>query len=159
MILQFILLIACVIIFSLKRNKDAIIFAIGFGTAALTGVSELVWYYVKGGNYDLFYWKWALVVFILSLIVILGRRLAQNHQQVVKYSRELELFNNELQRSEKMEIISELAASVAHEVRNPLQVTRGSSSCSARSRMAMSGDICSWHSVNWTVQRVLSRIS
>lgn len=125
MILQFILLIACVIIFSLKRNKDAIIFAIGFGTAALTGVSELVWYYVKGGNYDLFYWKWALVVFILSLIVILGRRLAQNHQQVVKYSRELELFNNELQRSEKMEIISELAASVAHEVRNPLQVTRG----------------------------------
>ena len=35
------------------------------------------------------------------------------------------MFNNELQRSEKMEIISELAASVAHEVRNPLQVTRG----------------------------------
>ncbi|MNI55334.1 Sporulation kinase A [compost metagenome] len=44
---------------------------------------------------------------------------------MVRYSRELELFNNELQRSEKMEIISELAASVAHEVRNPLQVTRG----------------------------------
>ncbi|WP_397386669.1 ATP-binding protein [Paenibacillus sp. MMS20-IR301] len=125
MILQFILLIGCVIVFSLRRNKDAIIFAVGFGTAALTGVSELIWYYIKGGNYDLFYWKWALVVFILSLIVILGRRLAQNHQQVVRYSRELELFNNELQRSEKMEIISELAASVAHEVRNPLQVTRG----------------------------------
>lgn len=125
MILQFILLIGCVVIFSLKRNKDAIIFALGFGIAAFTGVSELVWYYIKGGNYDLFYWKWALVAFILSLIVILGRRLAQNHQQVVKYSRELELFNNELQRSEKMEIISELAASVAHEVRNPLQVTRG----------------------------------
>lgn len=125
MILQFILLIGCVIVFSLKRNKDAIIFACGFGTAALTGVLELMWYYFKRGNYDLFYWKWALVVFILSLIVILGRRLAQNHSQVVKYSQELELFNNELQRSEKMEIISELAASVAHEVRNPLQVTRG----------------------------------
>ncbi|SEU00609.1 Signal transduction histidine kinase [Paenibacillus sp. NFR01] len=125
LILQFILLIACVIIYSLKGNKDAIIFAVGFGTAALTGVAELIWYYVQGGNYDLIYWKWALVVFILSLIVILGRRLAQNHLQVVKYSRELELFNNELQRSEKMEIISELAASVAHEVRNPLQVTRG----------------------------------
>ncbi|MOA06719.1 Sporulation kinase A [compost metagenome] len=35
------------------------------------------------------------------------------------------MFNNELQRSERMDIISELAASVAHEVRNPLQVTRG----------------------------------
>ncbi|MHA6532868.1 ATP-binding protein [Paenibacillus sp. BAC0078] len=125
MIVQFILLVACVILFSLRGNKDAITFAIGFGTAACTGVAELVWYYIRGGNYDLVYWKWALVVFILSLIVILGRRLALNHQQVVKYSRELELFNNELQRSEKMEIISELAASVAHEVRNPLQVTRG----------------------------------
>lgn len=125
LILQFILLIACVIIYSLKKNKDAIIFAVGFGTAACTGVLELIWYYIRNGNYDLFYWKWALVVFILSLIIILGRRLAMNHQQVVKYSQELELFNNELQRSEKMEIISELAASVAHEVRNPLQVTRG----------------------------------
>ncbi|UQZ35032.1 sensor histidine kinase [Paenibacillus sp. PK3_47] len=125
LILQFILLIACVIIYSLKGNRDAIIFAVGFGTAAFTGVLELIWYYFRNGNYDLFYWKWALVVFILSLIIILGRRLAMNHQQVVKYSRELELFNNELQRSEKMEIISELAASVAHEVRNPLQVTRG----------------------------------
>ncbi|MNO30921.1 Sporulation kinase A [compost metagenome] len=125
MILQFILLIACVILFSLRGNKDAITFAIGFGVAAVTGAAELVWYYYRKGNYDLIYWKWALVVFILSLIIILGRRLALNHQQVVKYSRELELFNNELQRSEKMEIISELAASVAHEVRNPLQVTRG----------------------------------
>ncbi|ASA26011.1 sensor histidine kinase [Paenibacillus donghaensis] len=125
LILQFLLLIACVIIYSAKGNKDAIIFAVGFGTAAVTGVSELVWYYIRGRNYDLFMWKWALVVFILSLIAILGRRLAHNHRQVVQYSRELELFNNELQRSEKMEIISELAASVAHEVRNPLQVTRG----------------------------------
>jgi len=55
----------------------------------------------------------------------MARRFAQNHQQMVLYSSRLELFNNELQRSEKMDIISELAASVAHEVRNPLQVTRG----------------------------------
>ncbi|WP_150265317.1 sensor histidine kinase [Paenibacillus tepidiphilus] len=125
LILQFVLLIACVVLFALRRNRDAIIFAVGFGFAALTSVLELSWYYYREGDYDLFYWKWSLVVFILSLIIILGRRLALNHQQVVKYSRELELFNNELQRSEKMEIISELAASVAHEVRNPLQVTRG----------------------------------
>lgn len=125
MILQFILLIGCVIIFSAKGNKDALIFAVGFGAAALTGVMELVWYYVRAGNYDLMYWKWSLVIFIMSLIVILGRKLTLDHHQVVKYSKELEVFNNELQRSEKMEIISELAASVAHEVRNPLQVTRG----------------------------------
>lgn len=125
MILQFLLLIGCAIIFTARGNKDAIIFAIGFGTAAFTGVAELLWYYIHKGNYDLFLWNWGLVVFMVSLIVILGRRLALSHRQVVKYSTELELFNNELQRSEKMEIISELAASVAHEVRNPLQVTRG----------------------------------
>ncbi|WP_339320742.1 ATP-binding protein [Paenibacillus sp. FSL R10-2734] len=124
-ILQFILLIACVIMFSLKGNKDAIVFAIGFGVAAFTVVAELLWYYIHKGNYDLFLWKWGLVAFIISLIVILERRLAYSHQQVLNYSRELERFNNELERSEKMEIISELAASVAHEVRNPLQVTRG----------------------------------
>lgn len=66
-----------------------------------------------------------MMVFVLSLIVILGRRFTRNHEQLVEYSRKLETFNNDLQRSEKMEIISELAASVAHEVRNPLQVTRG----------------------------------
>ncbi|MBW4838105.1 MAG: HAMP domain-containing histidine kinase, partial [Paenibacillaceae bacterium] len=63
--------------------------------------------------------------FLGSLIIILSRRFVANHEQVVEYSKQLEMFNNELQRSEKMEIISELAASVAHEVRNPLQVTRG----------------------------------
>jgi len=35
------------------------------------------------------------------------------------------MYNNELQHYEKLELISELAATVAHEVRNPLQVTRG----------------------------------
>ncbi|MNO50462.1 Sporulation kinase E [compost metagenome] len=125
LILQFILLIACVIMFSLKGNKDAIVFAIGFGIAAFTVVAELLWYYILKGNYDFFLWKWGIVAFIISLIVILERRLAYSHQQVVNYSKELERFNNELERSEKMEIISELAASVAHEVRNPLQVTRG----------------------------------
>lgn len=87
--------------FSLKGNKDADVFAIGFGIAAFTVVAELLWYYIQKGNYDLFLWKWGLVVFIISLIVILERRLAYSHQQVVNYSRELERFNNELERSEK----------------------------------------------------------
>jgi two-component system, sporulation sensor kinase B len=125
MIIQFMMLIACVIFYTAKGNKDAIIFALGFGTAAVTGLIELVWYYMHEGNYDLSYWKWGLVIFMMSLIIILGRKLAMDHEQVVQYSKELEMFNNELQRSEKVEIISELAASVAHEVRNPLQVTRG----------------------------------
>lgn len=110
---------------AMQKNREAIMLAAGFGTFALVSVAELLWFYQRGGAYHLTWWKWSMAAFIVSLIAILGSRFAEKHTKVIEYSKELELFNNELQRSEKMEIISELAASVAHEVRNPLQVTRG----------------------------------
>ncbi|WP_435922224.1 ATP-binding protein [Paenibacillus sp. DYY-L-2] len=125
MILQFVLLICTALIYAIKGNPDGIIFSVGFIIFAFLGLGELIWYYFKEAYYDLYLWKWGVIFFLTALIVILGRKFAQNHERVVEYSKQLEMFNNELQRSEKMEIISELAASVAHEVRNPLQVTRG----------------------------------
>ncbi|NGQ96874.1 two-component sensor histidine kinase [Brevibacillus sp. SYP-B805] len=44
---------------------------------------------------------------------------------LAEYLRENAMMKNQLQRSEKLMLISELAASVAHEVRNPLTVVRG----------------------------------
>ncbi|WP_411349190.1 ATP-binding protein [Paenibacillus sp. WLX2291] len=108
-----------------QQNRAAQIFAAGFSTFALITGFELIWYYVQDGDYKLVLWKWGVIFFVISLIAIMGRVFAENRRQAIEYSRQLELFNNELQRSEKMDIISELAASVAHEVRNPLQVTRG----------------------------------
>ena len=125
MILQFTLLIGSSMYFAIKGNRDAVIFNAGFAAFAVIGLGELLQFFLSRGSYNLFLWKWGVVVFIVSLIVILGRHFAKNHERILQYSKELEMFNNELQRSEKMEIISELAASVAHEVRNPLQVTRG----------------------------------
>lgn len=125
MILQAVLLISNSIIHAVKGNRSAEILTSGFVVFGLTVIGEMLWFYLKGGNYDLFLWKWGVVAFTISLMLILGRNYTLNHEQIVKYSKELEMFNNELQRSEKMAIISELAASVAHEVRNPLQVTRG----------------------------------
>ncbi len=125
MIIQLILLITISTIYTIRGNQEAIIFSIGFAVFAGLGLGELIWFYSKSEYYDLFLWKWGVVCFLIALIIILGKRFARNHEQVVEYSKQLEMFNNELQRSEKMEIISELAASVAHEVRNPLQVTRG----------------------------------
>jgi signal transduction histidine kinase len=119
------LLLIFLIKYCLQRNREAIILTSGFGVFAAIGVSEVVWYFIQDRNYDLFFWKWGILSFIASLAIILARRILQNYEQVVIYSKQLEVFNNELQRSEKMEIISQLAASVAHEVRNPLQVTRG----------------------------------
>ncbi|AIQ56435.1 hypothetical protein PBOR_05430 [Paenibacillus borealis] len=122
---QFVYLLYLSLSYARRGNKDAVIFSMGFSIFAFLSLSELLIYYFSSERYHLYWWKWGMVLFVISLIVILGRRFAGNHEQAVEYSRELEKFNNELQRSEKMEIISELAASVAHEVRNPLQVTRG----------------------------------
>ncbi|MBT2288372.1 ATP-binding protein [Paenibacillus albidus] len=125
MILQFIFLLCMSLVYAYRGNTDAVIFFTGFSVFAVLGTVELVLYYTSVHSYHLYWWKWGIVVFVISLIVILGRRFSESHEQVVEYSRELEKFNIDLQHSEKMEIISELAASVAHEVRNPLQVTRG----------------------------------
>ncbi|ASA26010.1 sensor histidine kinase [Paenibacillus donghaensis] len=124
-LLQFGMLMLLSVRQACRGNWDAIIFTVGFSVFAAVSVIELVLYYTTGGAHHFTWWKWGMMAFVLGLIMVSGRRFARNHDQVVEYSRELERFNNELQRSEKMEIISELAASVAHEVRNPLQVTRG----------------------------------
>ncbi|KWX80113.1 hypothetical protein AML91_01355 [Paenibacillus jilunlii] len=124
MMAQFIYLLYVTLYAAFKGNRDAVIFSTGFSIFALLSLTELILYYANN-SYHLQWWKWGVIVFVASLILILGRRFAGNHEQVLEYSRDLEKFNDDLQRSEKMEIISELAASVAHEVRNPLQVTRG----------------------------------
>ncbi|QHT60878.1 sensor histidine kinase [Paenibacillus lycopersici] len=125
MIVQFIIMLSMLIKQLWMRNIDSIIIAIGLVLFTAVGITELVIYYSSDLTYTLFWWKWGLFAFVISLIVVLGRRFADQHKQIIAYSRELEIYYSELQRSEKMEIISQLAASVAHEVRNPLQVTRG----------------------------------
>ncbi|MNW50961.1 Sporulation kinase A [compost metagenome] len=125
MIIQFILLICISTMYAVRGDRNAIIFSAGFIVFALFGIGELLYFYIIDPYYSLFLWKWGLVCFLSSLIIILARKFNENHQRIIEYSKQLEMFNNELQRSERMEIISELAASVAHEVRNPLQVTRG----------------------------------
>lgn len=125
MLVQIVLLVGISITFSLRGDKDAILFTAGFMIFAGSGIAELIWFFFHSPTYDFYLWKWGMAAFVVVLILILSRKFANNHDQMIRYSRELELYNNQLQHSEKMEIISELAASVAHEVRNPLQVTRG----------------------------------
>ncbi|SFE99370.1 Signal transduction histidine kinase [Paenibacillus catalpae] len=122
--IQFVILIVHAIGYAWRGNRDAISISVGYSVFCSVFITEIIMYF-KDETYHLIYWKWGLLVFLLSLIAVMGRQFSRNHDQLVKYSRELEMFNREIQRAEKMELISHLAASIAHEVRNPLQVTRG----------------------------------
>lgn len=153
MIAQLLYLLYLSLSYARKGNKDAVIFSIGFTVFAVLSLSELTFYYLSEERYHLYWWKWGMVLLIISLIVILGRRFAGSHEQAVEYSMELEKFNNDLQRSEKMEIISELAASVAHEVRNPLQVTRGFLQILGERSGSKRRNICKWPWRSWTALR------
>ncbi|WP_433770441.1 sporulation sensor histidine kinase KinB [Bacillus wiedmannii] len=61
--------------------------------------------------------------FILASITMVMTMVFQVY--LTEYLNENALLRTEMQKSEKLNIVSELAASVAHEVRNPLTVVRG----------------------------------
>jgi two-component system, sporulation sensor kinase B len=122
---QLLFIIAMSIVNAMKGNKDAVILSIGISLLALSGVTDLVIYYLNASRYELILWKFGVIGMNMTLVIILARRISADHAMLYTYSKELEVFNHKLQRTEKLKLISDLAASVAHEVRNPLQVTRG----------------------------------
>ncbi|WP_162309399.1 sensor histidine kinase [Cohnella abietis] len=124
-LVQLLLIIILSILNAIKGNKNAVILSIGILLLAMSGTLDLTFYYLTDKRYVLFLWKFGVVIMIITLVIILVRRISADYAKLVNYSKELELYNHRLQRTEKMKIISDLAASVAHEVRNPLQVTRG----------------------------------
>jgi two-component system sporulation sensor kinase B len=107
------------------QNPNSLILSLGILILALSGVTDILLMYAIDTPHIFNLWKLGIIILIASLVMILNRRIASDYARLLSYSKELELYNHQLQRTEKMQIISELAASIAHEVRNPLQVTRG----------------------------------
>ncbi len=124
-LIQLVLVLVLSVIHALKGNKNAITLSIGMFLMAILGTADMSLYYLSGKTYTLVLWKFGIVALMVTLVIILARRISADYGMLVSYSKELELYNHRLERTEKLKIISDLAASVAHEVRNPLQVTRG----------------------------------
>lgn len=108
-----------------EGNKEAIIICIGFGIALAIAIVEIGWLFRPVGPIKFYLWEWPLTGFVFHLIVLLSKRYVKEHTQAASYIREMELYRKQLLESKQMEAASQLAASVAHEVRNPLSVTRG----------------------------------
>lgn len=113
------------VIQSVRGNRNSLILAMGFIVFAMTFVADLFLVFISDRMKINYLWKFGIALLIISLIIVLARRISADYKKLVSYSKELELFNGRLEREEKLKFISELAASIAHEVRNPLQVTRG----------------------------------
>jgi signal transduction histidine kinase len=123
--LQLLLIIVLSVLRAIKGNWNASLLSIGTILFASSATADLIFYYLSHRTYVLYLWKFGVIILMLTLVIILARRISADYGKLLSYSKELELYNHSMQRTEKMKIISDLAASVAHEVRNPLQVTRG----------------------------------
>lgn len=113
------------VIQAVRGNKNSLILALGFLAFAITFAADLLSLFISDSLKLPYLWKIGVVLLIVSLIIVLARKISVDYRKLLSYSKELELFNRQLQRTEKLKFISDLAASIAHEVRNPLQVTRG----------------------------------
>jgi len=110
---------------AVRGDRHGAVLSAGLFMQASAAAADLILYYFSGEPYDPFLWKFGSLALIVSLIVILSGKIARHHAELAAYVKEREDYNRRLQRAEKLKVISDLAASVAHEVRNPLQVTRG----------------------------------
>jgi two-component system sporulation sensor kinase B len=98
-------------------------FALGIAVFAYVWVmGTIFWYFDYQGRFSFIashsVWFYGVMALSYQIGLVLSMYLVENIEESVK-------IREEIQRSEKLSIISQLAASIAHEVRNPLTVVRG----------------------------------
>jgi len=125
MLAAFLITSALAAVAAFRGNRHGAVLCAGIFALTTAAAADLTMYYFRDEPYDPVLWKSGLLILLVALIIILSAIIARNHAAMIAYAKEREEYNRRLQRAEKLKVISDLAASVAHEVRNPLQVTRG----------------------------------
>ncbi|MDK8183230.1 hypothetical protein [Paenibacillus sp. UMB4589-SE434] len=82
LVIQLVLLLVISIAYSTKKNSDAISFIIGYAIFSLPLAGELIWFIIKRGQYDLIYWKWGILGFVLVMILMLGRKMKNTNRMI-----------------------------------------------------------------------------
>jgi signal transduction histidine kinase len=95
-VLVVVILVATAIYFAIKGNIDAKIFTAGFSAFAIFSTVDFAIYYLVNNQHNFNLFRYGLFFFLVSLICIVGRRVAANYDQVMVYSKELEIKNQEL---------------------------------------------------------------
>ncbi|WP_028544493.1 hypothetical protein [Paenibacillus taiwanensis] len=84
LVIQLALLLIISIVYCVRKNSDAILFTLGYAIFSVPLAGELMWFIASKGQYDLIYWKWGILGFVLILIVMMGRRLANGNNQMLR---------------------------------------------------------------------------
>ncbi|MED4582975.1 ATP-binding protein [Brevibacillus choshinensis] len=103
------------------RKKLALIILMGFIKESVAVMTTAILLFTRNLSLEAIYDRLVPIVNISYLYILtIGATV-----YLVEFIRESYMIRVQIERSEKLNLISELAASVAHEVRNPLTVVRG----------------------------------
>ncbi len=95
-IIALIIIAFTVIYHATKKDIEAKLILMGFLYFIILMVVDFFIFFAISRRYQAVLWYWGILIVILSFLIILGKRIQNNHLQLIKYSKELEIKNEQL---------------------------------------------------------------